>query len=99
LLPPLGKKGEPIGSTHQDALKAKRIATFISQLSLAIIARRPMWLIVLYPARYTALVTTTICVSLSALLMAWYLEQTNSVLSVTAADAAVLVVFVGATRS
>jgi hypothetical protein len=57
----------------------------------------PMWLMVLYKTPYTALVSTTVCVTMFGLLMALLLDKLMDVLSSTAAYAAVLVVFVGLT--
>jgi hypothetical protein len=55
----------------------------------------PMWLMVLHRTRYTALVSTTVFVAFFGLVMVRFLEKEMEVLSVTAAYAAVLVVFVG----
>jgi hypothetical protein len=57
----------------------------------------PMWLMVLHNTLYTALVSTTVFVSVFGLLAAIYLSSHMEVMSATAAYAAVLVVFVGLT--
>lgn len=72
---------------------------FLVRLSTAIIGGSfligPMWLMVLRPQVYTGLISTTAFVSVFGLLMTWLLDSPRSVLSTTAAYAAVLVVFVG----
>ncbi|KAL9090539.1 MAG: hypothetical protein Q9165_005300 [Trypethelium subeluteriae] len=102
LYPPLEKDAEPIGGTRHAALRDKRAKTFLFQLSMAAVGGGfllgPMWLMVLHSTQYTALITTSVCVVLFGICMAWILDQTMNVLSVTAAYAAVLVVFVGATN-
>ncbi|KAF2236942.1 hypothetical protein EV356DRAFT_530455 [Viridothelium virens] len=102
LYPPLETSAEPIGGTRHAALRDKRVKTFLFQLGMAAIGGgfllAPMWLMVLHSTQYTALITTSVCVILFGISMAWVLDQTMNVLSVTAAYAAVLVVFVGATN-
>jgi hypothetical protein len=56
-----------------------------------------MWLTVLYNGIYTALVTTTVCVSIFAFGMVIKLNTSMEVLSSTAAYAAVFAVFVDVT--
>jgi hypothetical protein len=56
----------------------------------------PMWLMVLQSGLYTTLITTTAFVAGFGILMAYCLEEGKDVLGSTAAYAAVLVVFVGA---
>lgn len=55
----------------------------------------PMWLMVLNGGLYSTLGTTTGCVAIFGLVMAFMLEEGKDVLGSTAAYAAVLVVFVG----
>lgn len=56
----------------------------------------PMWLTVLLDSwRYTALVVTSVFVSLFGLVMAALLDESKDIMANTAAYAAVLVVFVG----
>lgn len=57
----------------------------------------PMWLMVLHRTLYTALISTTIFVTIFGLIMALFLDRSKDVLSSTAAYSAVLVVFVGLT--
>jgi hypothetical protein len=70
------------------------IATFGGFLLLG-----PMWLMVLHHTVYTALISTTVCVTFFGLVMCYYLDKEMDVLSATAAYAAVLVVFVGLNTS
>jgi hypothetical protein len=56
----------------------------------------PMWLMVLHRTLYTALVSTTVFVTIFGLVMALFLDRLKDILSSTAAYAAVLV-FVGLT--
>ena len=94
-----GPDGEPIGGTRNVTAKKKSLAGFINRLTYAFIGGLflvgPMWLMVLYNRHYTSLVTTTVCVFLFGLIMARALDEPIHVLNVTAAYAAVLVVFVG----
>jgi hypothetical protein len=90
---------EPIGGTRDKNLLRVRKKGFQQRVLAAIVGGifliGTMWLMVLYKARYTALVSTTLFVTVIGLLMAWILDNLRDVLSSTAAYAAVLVVFVG----
>ncbi|CAK7229985.1 hypothetical protein SCUCBS95973_007420 [Sporothrix curviconia] len=57
----------------------------------------PMWLMMLRNTLYTGLIWTTVFVSVFGILSAYWVVDYTSVLSATAAYAAVLVVFVGLT--
>ena len=59
----------------------------------------PMWLMMLNTDLYTALISTTVFIVVFGGTMASVLEKKMEVLARTAAYAAVLVVFVGLTRS
>jgi hypothetical protein len=100
LLPSLETEAEPIGDTRLKAFEAARLKKFITNFGMAAIGGgflvAPMWLMVLHNTVYTTLATTTVCVSLFGVIMSWRLGGPMEVLSVTAAYAAVLVVFVGA---
>lgn len=100
LLPSLETEAEPIGGTRLKAFEAARFKTFLTNFGMAAIGGgflvAPMWLMVLHDTVYTTLVTTTVCASLFGVVMSWRLGGPMEVLSVTAAYAAVLVVFVGA---
>jgi hypothetical protein len=91
--------GVPIGGTRNEKIKETEWKNFIKRLQMAVLGGVfllvPMWLMVLHQTRYTALISTTVFVAIFGLVMARYLEKEMEVLSVTAAYAAVLVVFVG----
>jgi hypothetical protein len=100
LLNPLESKNEPIGSTRLKAFEAACLKNFVSNFGMAAVGGgffvAPMWLMVLHNTVYTTLASTTVCVSLFRVVMIWRLAGPIGVLSITAAYAAVLVVFVGA---
>ena len=92
----------PIGGTrHVNKLRSEN-KLFWTRVGTAAIGGAfligPMWLMVLHRSRYTALVSTTVCVTLFGLTMACWLDDEMDVLSSTAAYAAVLVVFVGVSQ-
>ena len=72
---------------------------FVIRLGMAAIGGSfligPMWLMVLHNTRYTALISTTVYVLIFGVIMALVQKSLMDVLSITAAYAAVLVVFVG----
>ena len=90
---------EPIGGTRLESYENARWQRFIENLGMAAVGGGflvgPMWLMVLHNTLYTALATTSACVLVFGIIMAWFLQEKMNVLSVTAAYAAVLVVFVG----
>jgi hypothetical protein len=92
---------EPIGGTRDENYQRAWMKGFRHRVGAAVIGGifllGPMWLMVLHKTRYTALVSTTVFVSVFGLLMALVLDKLMDVLSSTAAYAAVLVVFVGLT--
>lgn len=94
-----GEEAIPIGGTRKENNKASEWKNFRKRLRMAVLGGvfllTPMWLMVLHKTKYTALVSTTVFVALFGLIMAKFLEKEMDVLSVTAAYAAVLVVFVG----
>jgi hypothetical protein len=96
---PIEKNSAPIGSTRLSSFRKDRLKRFVIRLGLAAVGGGfligPMWLMVLHNTRYTALVSTSVCVLIFGVIMSWVLEDLMNVLSVTAAYAAVLVVFVG----
>jgi hypothetical protein len=89
----------PIGGTRNETIKASEFKSFQKRLWIAAFAGTfllaPMWLMVLHHTLYTALVSTTVFVTVFGFIMAWSLEKESDVLSSTAVYAAVLVVFVG----
>ena len=92
---------EPVGSTRDKNFQRAWIKGFHQRVWAAVVGGifliGPMWLMVLHKTLYTALVSTTIFVSVFGLIMALFLDKMMDVLSSTAAYAAVLVVFVGLT--
>jgi hypothetical protein len=91
----------PVGGTRDENFRQAWNRGFRQRLGVAAIGGifliGPMWLMVLHRTLYTALVSTTVCVTIFGLVMAWFLDGLKDVLSSTAAYAAVLVVFVGLT--
>ncbi len=89
----------PIGGTRSETVRNARIKGFVKRVTIAACGGAflvgPMWLMVLHHTKYTALVSTTVCVVAFGFFMASFLEREIDVLSSTAAYAAVLVVFVG----
>ncbi|RDW90039.1 uncharacterized protein DSM5745_01814 [Aspergillus mulundensis] len=94
-----GTGAPPIGGTRRAKLRASRLRSTWGRILTAVVGGLfligPMWLMVLHNTRYTALVSTSVCVFGFGVLMANALEKPMDVLSSTAAYAAVLVVFVG----
>jgi hypothetical protein len=92
-----------IGGTRNITVQKTRMKAFRDRLFIATIGGAllvgPMWLMMLRGDLYTRLITTTVCVAFLAMLVSWRLEKSDQVLQVTAAYAAVLVVFVGLTDS
>lgn len=78
-----------------------RLVAFLLRLTVAAVAAAflivPMWLMMLDRDLYPSLITTTVFIVVFGLLMVVVLQDPNSVVSSTAAYAAVLVVFVGLT--
>lgn len=98
---PWEEDGTPIGDTRNSTTKAVSFKGFLDRLFLAIVGGvlllGPMWLMVLHKTLYMGLITTTVCVSVFGVVVVVRLKNPMDVLSVTAAYAAVLVVFVGLT--
>jgi hypothetical protein len=97
---PLEEKYEPIGGgTRKKTSQKTRFKNFVIRLGMAAVGGGfligPMWLMVLHNTPYTALISTSVCVFIFGVIMALVLEDLMNILSVTAAYAAVLVVFVG----
>ncbi|RFU26013.1 hypothetical protein B7463_g10322, partial [Scytalidium lignicola] len=90
---------ESIGGTRKKISEKEHFTKFVKRLGMAAVGGSflvaPMWLMVIHNTRYTALISTTIFVFVFGVVMASVLESYMDVLSVTAAYAAVLVVFVG----
>jgi len=93
------KKVESIGGSAKDQIRRSQVKEFLYRLGLAVLGGAflvgPMWWMVLHRTLYTTLISTTALVATFGIIMAYFLEDGNAVLSSTAAYAAVLVVFVG----
>lgn len=87
-----GTGGENLSKTRFKNLKRRIAVACIGGVFLI----GPMWLMVLHNALYAVLTSATVFVFAFGLLMACSLDQERDVLASTAAYAAVLVVFVGA---
>lgn len=96
---PVESRAHPIGETRSVVARKQKIHSFLERLVIALVGGAflvvPVWIMVLYRAKYTSLVVTSSAVVLCGIVTAWKLERSEHVLSVTAAYAAVLVVFVG----
>ncbi|KAL4909731.1 hypothetical protein BDW74DRAFT_143611 [Aspergillus multicolor] len=94
-----GTGAPPIGGTRRAKVRESKLRSIQGRILTAIVGGAfligPMWLMVLHNTKYTALVSTSVCVLAFGVLMASALEKPMEVLSSTAAYAAVLVVFVG----
>lgn len=79
---------------QRERLAARLIMALFGGLALV----APMLVMTLHPTRLTTLLTTSICIVVVAVALAFYLgdAQPKDVMAATAAYAAVLVVFVGA---
>lgn len=97
--PPVEKEPLPIGGTRMATTQAQKNKDFITRLVFSFVGGiflvGPMWLMVLHNTHYTALISTSVFVFVCGVLTAINLGDPISVLSTTAAYAAVLVVFVG----
>jgi hypothetical protein len=99
IAPAVEQKPEPIGGTRRDMTQKQKTIDFFSRLRISLVGGvfliGPMWLMVLHNTTWTALVSTSVMVLVWGAISAWRLDSPMSVLSTTAAYAAVLVVFVG----
>ncbi|KAG5802075.1 hypothetical protein H9Q74_013180 [Fusarium xylarioides] len=93
------EESRSVRDTRQDNYKRNWTVGLHQRLAVAavggIFLMAPMWLMVLHNTLYTALVSTTVFVTVFGLMAAIYLTSLMDVMSSTAAYAAVLVVFVG----
>ncbi|KAF5568251.1 hypothetical protein FNAPI_241 [Fusarium napiforme] len=93
------EESRSVRDTRQDNYKRNWTVGLHQRLAVAavggIFLMAPMWLMVLHNTLYTALVSTTVFVTVFGLMAAVYLTSLMDVMSSTAAYAAVLVVFVG----
>ena len=93
------------GATRGELSREEKLKAFLERLAMAIFGGiflvGPMWLMVLKSDRYTVLISTSVFVLGFAILMAvvLYKDTMVTVMSATAAYAAVLVVFVGTTTT
>lgn len=96
---PEDKTSEPICGTRTVRYKKNSRKRILLHLGTAAIGGGfligPMWLMVLHNTPYTALALTSACVLVFGIVVALVAEDEKTVLSVTAAYVAVLVVFVG----
>jgi hypothetical protein len=86
--------GRVVEKKQRERLAARLIMALFGGLALV----APMLVMTLHPTRLTTLLTTSICIVVVAVALAFYLDdaQPKDVMAATAAYAAVLVVFVGA---
>ncbi|KAI1642104.1 uncharacterized protein F4817DRAFT_18283 [Daldinia loculata] len=101
--PPLEKESRAIGGTRTEMTQKQRTEAFLKRVVVSIIGGAflvgPMWLMILVKTPYSSLIITTVFVFVAGLAAARVLNGDIHVVSVTAAYAAVLVVFVGANGS
>ncbi|KAI1464877.1 uncharacterized protein F4812DRAFT_440808 [Daldinia caldariorum] len=97
LVPPLEKTPTAIGD---EMIQKQRTEEFVTRVIVSAIGGAflivPVWIMVLVKSTYTSLITTTVFVFVGGFAAAAVLKDNLQVVSVTAAYAAVLVVFVGA---
>ncbi|KAF1968628.1 hypothetical protein BU23DRAFT_259844 [Bimuria novae-zelandiae CBS 107.79] len=100
-LPPVERDGVvDIFSTSRNAKNRKdAVLSYLQRTLMAVLGGLflivPMLIMVLHNSKVTSLVTTSVFVFVFGLVVSFFLEKPMDVLSVTAAYAAVLVVFVG----
>lgn len=96
---PLEREPQAIGGTRYVMSQQAKFAAFQGRLVMALVGGAflvgPMWLMVLRNDLHTSLISASAFVFAWGLVMAWRLDKPMNVLAVTAAYAAVLVVFVG----
>ena len=98
-------KGTPDSRRHSDDVEARfhieKKNRFLSRLAMALFGRvaliAPMLIMTLHNTRVTTLLTTSLFMVAVAIVLAWWMEDARNqyIVAVTAAYAAVLVVFVG----
>lgn len=100
--PPL-EQSTAIGGPLTEMTQKLRTEAFLKRVVVSIIGGAflvgPMWLMILVKTPYSSLIITTVFVFVAGLAAARVLNSDIHVVSVTAAYAAVLVVFVGANGS
>ncbi|KAI1140703.1 hypothetical protein F5Y05DRAFT_374529 [Hypoxylon sp. FL0543] len=89
----------PITIPRSDATSEALITRIAVAAGAGLFLIAPMWIMVLHNTLWTGLATTTAFVAVFGLSMAYFLSENIHVLSISAAYAAVLVVFVGLTTS
>ncbi|KAI1475878.1 hypothetical protein F4774DRAFT_428560, partial [Daldinia eschscholtzii] len=103
LAPPLEEEPTAIGGTRTEMTQKQRTEEFLKRIVVSVIGGAflvvPVWIMVLIKSTYTSLITTTAFVFVGGFAAAGVLKDNLQVVSVTAAYAAVLVVFVGANGS
>ena len=91
---------EDVTAKHE--VRRKRRRDFLSRVGMALFGGTalvvPMLIMTLHPTELKSLLTTSIFVFTVAIGLAWYMDETKAkdIMAATAAYAAVLVVFVGA---
>ena len=95
-----GNWAHDVKAKHEVGRKRQR--DFLSRVAMALFSGAalvaPMLIMTLHPTKLTTLLTTSFFVFAVAVLLAWYMSeaQAKDIMAATAAYAAVLVVFVGA---
>lgn len=99
LAPPTETESRAIGGTRTVSTQKEKTEAFFKRVVFSLVGGvflvGPMWIMVLVNTQYTSLISTSVFVFVSGLVASWKLDEPIAVLSVTAAYAAVLVVFVG----
>ncbi|KAI0122437.1 hypothetical protein F4814DRAFT_408714 [Daldinia grandis] len=102
-VPPLEQEPTAIGGTRTEMTRKQWMEAFIKRALVSIIGGAfltgPMWIMILVTTTYASPIITTVFVFIAGIAAARVLDNTLSVVSVTAAYAAVLVVFVGVNGS
>ena len=92
------------GSRHRKDTAIQQTREFLNRVKMALFGGialvAPMLIMTLHPTELTTLLTTSIFVLVVAVILAWYMKEADKkdILAATAAYAAVLVVFVGASN-
>lgn len=98
-VPPQEQGPVAIGGTRTQMTRKQWTESFLRRFMLSIIGGAflvvPMWLMISLNSQRASLVTTTVFVFISGIAASYALDNLVAVVSITAAYAAVLVVFVG----
>ncbi|OTB04875.1 hypothetical protein M426DRAFT_22491 [Hypoxylon sp. CI-4A] len=103
LAPPLEESPEAIGGTRTENMRRLRTKAFYTRILASVVVGAfivgPMWLMILVNTQFASLISASVFVCVGGVIAAWTLDSLMSVVSVTAAYAAILVVFVGANNA